>query len=284
MDAKKFKNIALGSMTSLLLLVGQSAFAHNTIRDFVPEGKTVFNALLINHGCAPFAPGGEGTPNPVPQIPVIGFSALFPNNADSVWTILNADGTPKGPTTLAATMDGVAPVLVIAPKEIQSKDVFQNCHSIVDQGVLIGRFNSPNIRGIKCTNGNLETVATGEVPMSLSGPAFNKNSCAKSLQVRVAMVNWCKDTSDATDASRADVWIGHLTSKFNDGNIMPSATFATTPYWPTLTITRDLTKNPLPAGCDPATGYDVAVEPSDADIDNLLPQKGYWPKNAAASQ
>lgn len=63
-----------------------------------------------------------------------------------------------------------------------------------------------------------------------------------------------------------------MTTKFNDPNVMPynqadmdSGKF----YWPTMTIARNLVTNPLPAGC--GAGYNLAIEPADADIDANLP-------------
>ena len=66
--------------------------------------------------------------------------------------------------------------------------------------------------------------------------------------------------------------MGQTTPLFNDPAVMPVDT-----YWPTLVVNRNLTANPLAESC--GDGFDIAVQPSEADIDRFLPVKGYWPAN-----
>lgn len=144
--------------------------------------------------------------------------------------------------------------------------------------------------------------ATGLAPFKYGAVQFQSTSCAKSLKVRVAIANWCKSgPATKNDADRIDVWIGHATSKFKDPLTMPynaTDTAAGKYFWPTMTIYRNITGspatatsaaipanpvpdndakgNPCPSVTDPATGvvtkgFDLAIEPADADIDALLP-------------
>jgi hypothetical protein len=108
------------------------------------------------------------------------------------------------------------------------------------------------------------------------------------LKIRVAVANWCeKGTKSYNSPSRVDLWIGHTTPKFNDQVVMPSADPKSI-FWSTLTVNRDLVKNPVTKACDQPTDYDtVYIEPSDADIDTYMPISAakypvgagafYWP-------
>ena len=68
---------------------------------------------------------------------------------------------------------------------------------------------------------------------------------------------------------RADIWMGHLTALFDD-----PALCRWTSGRPYPSTGKATTRLILPAG----RGFDVAVEPTDADIDGLLPITGFWPK------
>jgi hypothetical protein len=161
-------------------------------------------------------------------------------------------------------------VFELAPNLEQSKDVFKKMKEDADTLVRVGPHQVANVRGFEMTDGNLQTDLVGVIPFETSGVSFNATSCAKSLHVRVAIANWCTKSQNTSEDNRVDVWMGHITAAFNDADVVSIG------FWPTLIIDRDLVNNPLPAGCD--TGYDVAVEPSDADIDAHLPIGGYWPR------
>jgi hypothetical protein len=103
------------------------------------------------------------------------------------------------------------------------------------------------------------------------------------VKVRIAVANWCKKGPANADADdRVDVWMGHTTPGFADQRTMPynqADTDAGKSYWPTMTVNRDLVKNPLSVSC--GEGYDLAIEPSDADIDAYLPiPKAQYPLGA----
>lgn len=255
-----FKKLAICSLTAVMFGAGSVAVAHTGVKDAGTEGKTLYTAFTIGHGCTSAA-----LPTP---IPVIAQSALFPNAADS--KAFKIDPTTKAETAIdlatvitgATANGGVTP---LAPKAVKDSSLFKGSKSIVDS---LG-----NVRGVKLWGAVLNTDMVGLSPFKVSGVKFEPTSCAKSLKVRIAIANWCNFNQHPDANRRVDMWIGHMTTKFNDPDVMPHENTET--YWPTLTINRDTVANPLPASC--GAGYEVAVQPSDADIDANLPIKGLWP-------
>ena len=233
------------------------AYAHTVIRDAAKENTSLYTAAIITHGCA----GGEGETS----IPVVAQSILFPNHTDSILTRLDTNQ----PITLAEVIDGVATVLPISPNGIQDKSIFERQREVADNSVLVGAHSVPNVRALQYFKGRLRTDLQGAIPFSVSGVNFVKTSCVKSLKVRIAIANWCTKSQSEDEDNRVDAWIGRTTPAFDDTGVVSVG------FWPTLTINRDLATNPLPAACN--GGFDVAIEPSDADIDKYLPLKGYWP-------
>jgi hypothetical protein len=266
-----FKKLAIYSLTAAMFGAGSVAVAHTSPKDQATEGKSLYTAIAIGHGCA-------SAVNETP-LPVIAQSVLFPNNADSVWSKLDASGNRVAALTIDKVVEGT--LLGIAPGLVQDKNIFAKMAEIADANTLVGAHPAPNVRGFRMWQGNLQTDLTGLVPFKISGVKFLTTSCAKSLKVRLAIANWCKTTTmnnaDLADKDRrADFWLGKPTYKFNDpkvASIADPADPTVTPFWPTLTINRDLVANPLPAAC--GAGFDAAVEPSNADINTYLPMAGY---------
>jgi hypothetical protein len=198
---------------------------------------------------------------------------VFPNAADSVWTKLDAIGAPAGNLAMTDVIQGAA--FALSPTLIQDKNIFNSQQRTLDANGVV--------RGFKMKNGVLQVGSLGLVPFKVTAPKFVTTSCVKSLKVRIAVANWCKsnamNTAQAGDeARRADFWLGTATTKFNDPAVVETianwtATPPVAPFWPTLTVTRDLMVNPMDASC--GAGYDVAVEPSPADIDANLPMTGF---------
>ncbi len=252
------KALAVWTLAAASFFASQGALAHTVIRDKATENTTLYTAAVITHGCA----GGHDAAT----IPVIAQSIVFPNNVDSILTRLDT----QAPVQLSDVIEGQAPVLQISPAYGQDKSVFKRQKKIIDPNVLVGAHSVPNARAFQYWKGKLRTDAQGYIPFSVSGIAFKASSCAKSLAVRIAIANWCTTSQSPDEDNRADIWIGRTTPLFNDDGVTSIG------FWPALTINRDLSKNPLPPAC--GDGYDVAIEPSDADIDANLPIKGYWPK------
>lgn len=257
------KKLTAYSLATVILGAGQMAFAHTGVKDQATEGKGLYTAFTIGHGC-------ESATISTP-FPVRAQSVLFPNAADSVAHKLNADGSDGPLIDLANHITGVVGggVTTLSPKAIMDRSLFTNLTSIIPNS------STGVVRGIRFSGGILPTDMVGLSQFKVSGVNFQPNSCAKSLKVRIAIANFCTNSRDTNADRRADIWIGHMTALFNDPGVMPED-FQTDPYWPTLTVNRDLTKNPLPAACT-NSGFDIAVEPSDADIDANLVFPGFWP-------
>ncbi len=124
-------------------------------------------------------------------------------------------------------------------------------------------------------------IEGGRARPVIAQSAVFPTSCVNNLEVRIAVANWC--TQEQTGQDRVDVWIGRLTPLFNDPEVAtePTPDDPTTPeneaipgFWPTMTVERQSPLDPACGGVD----YEVAVAPTDEDIDTLLPIKGFWPK------
>jgi hypothetical protein len=247
MLSSKMKRVAIGSLTAVICGAGQGAFAHTTIKDSsVDEGSRVFTALQIPHGCETGA--GE-------HLPVIAQSCVFPNG-NSVIAFRTDTNEPVDLSTIVVDAIPGAGLVGLAPVLIQNNDVFNKLRQRKDA--------SGRVRGFKFTDGSLQTDLLGILPFRIQAPVIQPTSCVKSLKVRVAVGNWCNMRQRGL--GRADIWVGRLTRLFNDPRVVSVG------FWPTISVNR---KSPLDPSC--GGGFDVAVEPTDADIDGLLPIREFWP-------
>lgn len=241
----------MGSLTVVICGAGQAVFAHTTIKDSsVDEGSRVFTAFSIPHGC--------GTATEDVSLPVIRQAAVFPNGNAAV--AFRSD--TREPVDLSTVVVGGIPgagLVGLSPVLIQDNNVFTK--------LRVRKDGSGRVRGFKWTHGSLQHDLTGLQPFRITLPAIVPTSCVNSLQVRVAVGNWCSKSQ--TTLSRADIWIGHLTPLFDDPRVVSVG------FWPTITVNRNSEENPLDPSC--GEGFDVDVEPTDADIDGLLPFNRYWP-------
>jgi hypothetical protein len=273
----KIKNLTLLSLTAAICVAGSVASAHTGIKDTGTEGVKLYTAFTISHGCATNAGGETATATSydgnTTQKDIIAQSALFPNSADSLAGIVDSAGYITSPLNIADVVDGVvAPAGLPLGLAATYPQVFPQSYIVRDASGVA--------RGFQTWGGILPE---GGGTLGLSGfaitpPKFKATSCAKSLKLQIAVANYCHPGTKAKDknSDRMDAWIGEMTAKFNDPLVMPNA--AGTPvsttdtrakiYWPTLTIKRT---SPLPSGCSPADGYDVAIQPSKTDIDTFLP-------------
>ena len=303
-------NNTLKTLTSLALLAGtaQLAHAHAGFKDQITEGTVkTWNAVAITHGCNTNA-GGEG--NGQPHKDVIAISSIFPNSPNmadvvirgskgkpAVAEVKDAAGNITTPAVAGFTTGEETIIPNLANDIVGSTDTtpLKAALSIVTSGGTLFANTIPvadgkgNVRGWQGWSGTspynspalLESAkkadgsdisTTGLSPFGINAFAFQPTSCAKTLKIRVAVANWCeKGAASYKSPSRVDLWIGHTTPKFNDQVVMPSADPKSI-FWSTLTVNRDLVKNPLTKACDQPTDYDtVYIEPSDADIDAYLP-------------
>jgi len=294
------KKLALVSAATLVSVAAQNVLAHTGIRDIVQEGMVSYNALNLSHGCNTNDDSGTGTQN------IIAMSALFPNAADPAMAVV----TKLDPTTgavmgtlpdLSSDINGVVEGVGFTGLGLNTvqPNVFPNFIPYIDNNTLVGAHSTPLKRGFSANSGPRpydsapiwQSVTSGSAfaPFSVGPITFKTSSCAKSLRVRVAEVNYClRSKVNNTNGSRADVWIGHMTAKFNDPTVMPYSQADLDLgkfYWPTMTVARNLTTNPLNPDC--GAGYNLAIEPADADIDAYLPiprglaptasPQYYWP-------
>ena len=310
-DFKSVKKLALYSAATVICVAGQSAFAHTGIRDKVSEGVSGYNAFTVTHGCSTnaVAEGTPVAHANVIAMSAVFPNAADPTLA-KVYQ-LDSKGIQIEPALadlsdhIVGVTPGVGFTKLGAGLVTGGGTLFANIIPTVDAtGAIRGYhtwagpkpFLSPELEESLVS-------ATGLSPFKYGAVQFNPTSCAKSLKVRVAVANWCKKgPASKTLADRLDVWIGHTTELFKDQATMPrelpynAATEA--PFWPTMTIYRNTTgtpatattaaipANPVPdtdakgVACptvtDPVTGvvtkgFDLAIEPADADIDANLP-------------
>lgn len=289
-----FKKITLCSATVLMLGSVSMAFAHTGVKDKILENTSTYTAFTVTHGC-------NGNVSLGNRLDVIAVSAVFPNSPDptkaKIYKLTSAGLQGETLADLSADIVGV-----VAGKGFTNLGL----GLVAGGGTLFPNFipnaevdktATPSAEGAYPTTirgfhtwqgvpygGNplLESVVSeiGLVPFKVGAIQFNPASCAKSLKVRIAVANWCRrGSASKTMDDRVDVWIGHTTPLFNDQRTMPRATAydpaTEVPYWPTMTVVRDTVANPLPASCttntDGTKGYDLAIEPTSADIDANLP-------------
>lgn len=280
MNPKTIKKMTSLALVAMMFGAGQNVLAHTGIKDKGEEGVALYSAFTLSHGCATnaVAEGAAttlGYDGNTSQKDVIAQSVLFPNAADSVFGKVDSNSRISTPLALGDELDiGAATALPLAPLITYPQPLPES---------YIVRDSEGNTRGFQIWGGVIPQGG-GSLALSgfkVSGIKFKTTSCAKSLKVQIAIANYCQAGRKNNDkeSDRADIWIGEMTSKFNDPLVMPNAatvvdsTGANKVYWPTLTINRNLTTNPLPSGCDPVGGYDLAIQPSAADIDANLPMK-----------
>lgn len=270
--AKSLKALSLYTLVAAICGAGQAAYAHTGIKDSVDEGKSIYTAFTITHGC-------QDTPGKEKLLPVAAQSVVFPNSVNPAGAEafkINADGSETA-IDLTTELEGTVgdSLATLSPGMVQDKNVFKKQKEIVEidtKGTPEATDDVERVRAIQLTNGNLDTTAVGLIPFRVTAPKFKAASCAKSLKIRIAIANYCNKTKNTDKDNRSDIWIGDVTPLFNDGGVMPHD-WETSPFWPTLTVKRTTANN-----CAAEQQYDIAVQPAESDIDNFLGIKGYWPK------
>ncbi len=275
--------LTLGSAIALLCGSMQIAHAHAGFKEPLVEGVKSWNGVTIGHGCADNA-GGEGS---AAQKDVIAFSAIFPdaNNFGNV-VFRGSKGTVKGTapaetdpegtvyngqeaviSDLSNDIEGATAADATTPKTyplaltvLTRGNIFDKAIPVVDGKNVVRGWQSWNVNGQNLLESRLKTdgtsiTTTGVAPFAIGAIKFKPESCAKTLKIRVPVADWCMaGAKNASNSARVDVWIGSKTTKFNDDHVMPNAN-SNPIYWTTLTLNRDLVKNPLPGtkGFDPAS-------------------------------
>lgn len=275
------QQLAWLSAATAISLATQSAMAHTGIRDVVYEGVSSQNAINVTHGCV----SGDDTSG-TPSKDVIAVSAMFPNAADPNLAIVKKLDPTTGAVMetlpdLSGHIIGVISGVGFTNLGLNTvqPSIFPNFIPYADKNTLVGAHSTPLKRGFGTHNGLpypsaplWESVTSGQgwAPFTVGPVSFETSSCATELLVRVGTANWClKGKRNNNDGSKADIWIGHATAKFDDPRTLPYADESKGVYWPTMRVVRNLTTNPLPKGC--GNGYKLSVEPTSEDIDAWLP-------------
>lgn len=244
--------------------VATTAFAHTTIvkkntpdefavRTDLAGTSSVVNQISIPHGC-------NGTS-------VKAMTVLFPNGTDPV--VEDQDGNP---VDLVDFFDHFEPQknIIMGPKPTQSitwKDVKVKTGPVPE-------FNNhglrtEDVRAFAYSKGYLPTHLLGLYPWRQTyGGIKPEKVCLEKIQARIPIVNYCSKKKRGDN--RADAWIGRLTAKFNDPAMVSVG------FWPNLDIANPHYDETTCADGG-GTPYYYKVSPSDADIDEFLPTKGYWP-------
>lgn len=82
------------------------------------------------------------------------------------------------------------------------------------------------------------------------------DGCVSTLKINVPVMQYCKNQTGVA-------WTGEATSRLPESIINPG-------YYPSFTVVRDTTANPLPAECN-GVGTTATATPSNSDIDASLP-------------
>lgn len=217
-------------------LAAQAAVAHTTVQVSATEATTTYNNLVIGHGC---------TVNGV-AMPVIAQSVVFPS-VNPIVTI--------GGTVTSAITENPLSITTFAniAQLIQNRNIFTKQAEKKNA--------SGQVIGFEGTDGSLDPNLHGLVPFRTAGVSFKASSCATQLLVKVAIADICVKNG------AANLWIPSVTPKYAN----PSVDGIGAPA--TLTINRDLVKNPLPSSC--GAGYTITLTPSPEDVDANLPLAGH---------
>ena len=242
------------------MIISGNAMAHTTVlskntptdyssRDEL-EGTTGLNNFSIPHGC-----DGQS---------VRAMSIVFPN--DSTATAERSDTGES--VVLSDHITGNA-VMDASPAVNSLFKKINKLTGTVPSFTSHGEEKTEDTVAFVYSGGTLKDGFTGLIPWRATFPTFKSDSCATALTVYIAIANYCTKSTSKDKDDRADIWIGRLTEKFDDEDIVSVG------FWPYLRVVRDLETNPLPGDC--GEGYEIGVYPSDESIDEFLPIDGYWP-------
>jgi hypothetical protein len=227
----------LASLAIVMSGTSLNALAHTNLEtSTMSEGVRVLNNAQIGHAC------GAGTS-------VIGTSVVFPDGADS--TILVNGTEYAGPLTDFVSNWG------------------PNIQPLVDRSVFtnVDEKNGPagNVVGFWAGGGaGVPDHMVAYVPFRVNATNINPASCAASVRFYVSIVDVCKITDEAGLHNEG---VAHFWTDNTLGTVFDSVDSNAASR---LTITRDLTNNPLPSSCG-ATGTTVEVRISPAQLERDMP-------------
>lgn len=253
------RHIAIMAILGSMILSG-NATAHTTVvtkntpdeyntRNEL-EGSSSVNYFSISHGC-------DGQP-------VRAQSIVFPNDTD----VIAVRRDTNEPVNLADHIEGNA-VMGAMPAVNSLFKRIKKLAGPVPPFISHGEVMTEDTRAFVYTEGRLKDGFLGLIPWRATFPKFKSNSCATALIVNIAIANYCTKSQNEDADNRADIWMGRLTQKFDDPDVVSVG------FWPYVKIVRDLKNNPIEASC--GEGFEIIVSPSEESIDKFLPVKGYWP-------
>ena len=220
-------------LASALLIASQATVAHTrlkmpTIDENAANHGSNYNDVVIAHGC-----DGKDT---------IANIVVFPDGVDST-VMVNGEESSK--TVADYVTNWGNPVTIV-----KSRDVFENQEYIRnDLGTKVGFYSY---------NGTLTSGQRGLLPFTTAGVVINPDSCATSVQFKVAIFDICQvtDVAGLTDEA-AQMWIPAVGSMFEEDQTLHGYNSPAT-----LTVNRTITD--LPESC--GTGEAVVVYPSAAQL------------------
>lgn len=236
---RRIRSLAPALSAIALLGSAQAALAHTTFEtSTMSEGVRVLNNVQIGHACGATKK-------------VIATSVVFPDGKDSTITVGGQAYTGALTDFLTTWGPNIQPLF--------SRAVFDEVKEKNDA--------AGNVVGFWAGGGpGMPNDMVAYVPFRVNATAIKPTSCATSVRFRVSIVDICEITTAANmhldngSGPAAEFWtMAGLGTPFD-----ASATAAAN-----LTITRNLTTNPLPTAC--GAGQAVEVIPSAAQINRDMP-------------
>lgn len=281
-----FKKLAMYSLTAVAMVaVSQGAFAHTRFEtSTVAEGTKVHNQVNIGHGCPPTTA----------RRATVGTSVVFPN-AISYTPVIGVDsGTGKVFTTNPASayyapLAGIGTLIRTGgpfPSEQIKADALGNHDGFWAGGKAYD-----------------QTISTPiNVDFASAAITIAKTSCARSVTFVAAIADFCSVSVPSATAKDEEVLLWSPIPNFTGVPGQPfgapkadaARSISVGPSYSnydgyqdaahtipgdgwgspaTIKVTRNLTTNPLPAGCtgNAGAGDDVYIYPSAEQINKELP-------------
>lgn len=224
------RNACRVAITAAVLSVSNAALAHTTFEtSSMVEGVRVLNNVQIGHACSATSS-------------VVATSVVFPDGKDS--TIIVGSSAYSGPLTDFLTNWGPN----IQP--LATRAVFDETKEIND--------STGNVVGFWAGGGpGVPNNMVAYVPFRVNATNIVPTSCAVSVRFRANIIDICElaKEADIHEAGNTHFWtMANLGTPYD----------ATSTAAASLTITRNLETNPLPANC--GSGLAVEVSPSAAQV------------------
>ncbi len=221
-------------LASALLLASQASLAHTRLQSPVIDENAAahgsnYNNVVIAHGC-----DGKDT---------IANIVVFPDGVDST-LMVNDEASDKSVIDYVSNWGN--PITIV-----KSRDVFENQEYIKDA--------NGNKLGFYSYNGLLTAGHRGLLPFTTSGVIINPESCATSVQFKVAIFDICQVTDVAGFNDEAvQMWIPAVGSIFEEDQTLHG-------YNSPATLTINRSDSELPEACG-GVGETVVISPSAAQL------------------